>query len=476
MTEPVSPIKCLLILLDGVADRAHAQLGHQTPLQAAHTPNLDQLAALGVNGLYHAARPGISLPSEAAHFFMMGYGADEFPGRGYLEALGEGIFFRPDDVLLLVHLAATRLDGNGLLVVERKPKLQEEAIELIRAISPFDCEDGQVCFEQTRGPSGILRLRGAISPFVTDSDPMMEGQPLLEVAPWIEHGGDPAAERCARLLHRFQVHVFERLRTHPVNVRRHARGLAMINSVITHRAGRALNLETLEQRWGLRVLTLCSAPVYAGVFMAMGGQAELVKEKPCPGDDLSNKLERAFERLKDFDLIHVHSKAPDDAAHTKDPFKKVEVLSALDRGILPVLERVRDHGRLLVVVTGDHSTPSSGEMIHSGEPSPLTIAGPNVWRDAVQGFDEIQCARGALGILLGKDLLNTILSLVDRGKLWGLRDSRFDVPFFPGPRIPFSFDGRGQYDTRGARSCQAPGGTGPTGRRNHGNRKGFKGL
>jgi 2,3-bisphosphoglycerate-independent phosphoglycerate mutase len=452
MTELVSPIKCILILLDGMADRAHVQLGHQTPLQVAHTPNLDQLAALGVNGLYHAARPGVSLPSEAAHFFMMGYGADEFPGRGYLEALGEGIFFRPDDVLLLVHLAATRQDGNRLLVVERKPKMEEEeAIELIRAISPFEGEEGQVCFERTRGPSGILRLRGAVSPFVTDSDPMMEGQPLLEIAPWVEHGGDPATERCARLLHRFQVHVFERLRTHPVNARRRGRGLAMVTSVITHRAGRALNLETLEQRWGLRVLSLSSAPVYAGVFKAVGGRAELVKEKPCPGDDLSSKIERAFERLEEFDLIHVHSKAPDNAAHTKDPSRKVEVLRAVDHGILPVLERVRDHGRLLVVITGDHSTPSSGEMIHSGEPSPLTIVGPNVWRDAVQGFDEIQCARGALGILLGKDLLHYILSLVDRGKLWGLRDSRFDVPFFPGPRTPFSFDGCDQYDTGGAR-------------------------
>lgn len=56
MTEPVSPIKCILILLDGVADCAHVQLGHQTSLQAAHTPNPNQLAALGVNGLYHTER------------------------------------------------------------------------------------------------------------------------------------------------------------------------------------------------------------------------------------------------------------------------------------------------------------------------------------------------------------------------------------------------------------------------------------
>jgi 2,3-bisphosphoglycerate-independent phosphoglycerate mutase len=249
MTDCVSPIKCILILLDGVADRTHAQLGHQTPLQAAATPNLDQLAALGVNGLYHAFRPGVPLPSEAAHFFMMGYG--------------------PDDVLLLARLAAARQDGNGLLIVERKPKLrEEEPIRLIEAISPFECEEGRVCFERTRTASGILRLQGAVSPFVTDSDPMKDGQPLLELAPWLEHAGAPAAERTARLLYRFHVHVFERLENHWVNIHRQDRGLASVNCVITHRAGRTLRLETLRQRWGLRVMSLSSAPVYAGIFKA----------------------------------------------------------------------------------------------------------------------------------------------------------------------------------------------------------------
>jgi 2,3-bisphosphoglycerate-independent phosphoglycerate mutase len=69
-----------------------------------------------------------------------------------------------------------------------------------------------------------------------------------------------------------------------------------------------------------------------------------VKEKPCPGDDLLEKLERAIAALDDFDLIHVHTKAPEDAAHTKDPLKKVEVIQALDRGILPALNRFQTDG------------------------------------------------------------------------------------------------------------------------------------
>ncbi|MCI5125709.1 MAG: hypothetical protein D3925_14850, partial [Candidatus Electrothrix sp. AR5] len=36
--------RCLLILLDGLGDRAYPELGDRTPLQAAHTPNLDNFA------------------------------------------------------------------------------------------------------------------------------------------------------------------------------------------------------------------------------------------------------------------------------------------------------------------------------------------------------------------------------------------------------------------------------------------------
>ena len=60
--------KCILILLDGLGDRAYEELNYLTPLQAAKTPTLDRLAAGGANGLYHAAMLGQALPSENAHF------------------------------------------------------------------------------------------------------------------------------------------------------------------------------------------------------------------------------------------------------------------------------------------------------------------------------------------------------------------------------------------------------------------------
>ena len=58
-------------------------------------------------------------------------------------------------------------------------------------------------------------------------------------------------------------------------------------------------------------------------------------------------------------------------------------------GLSPIVEQVKSQSDLLVVVTGDHATPSSGPLIHSGEAIPILIAGgPNVLADNVTTFNE----------------------------------------------------------------------------------------
>jgi len=291
--------------------------------------------------------------------------------------------------------------------------------------------------QRTKGSSGVLILRGAgLSRHVTDSDPLIIGQPLLKPLPWAGQEEDLSTRRTASLLSAYLVHAHQILDQHPLNLARFEQGLAQVNGVVTQRAGQATNVEPVGLRWGLRVLSLSSAAIYRGVFRALGAAAELLPEDEDPGRDLAAKVEAALQRLDRFDFIHVHSKAPDEAAHAKDPAAKAKVIEALDAGLAGLLRAAEQRGDLLIVVTGDHATPSCGEMVHSGENSPLLLHGAGVWRDAVQGFDEVQCAFGALGLLRGPELMQTILDRLDRGKLWGMRDHPRDLPFYPGPREP----------------------------------------
>ena len=72
-----------VVLLDGLADRAHASLGWRTANEVAHTPNLDRLVASGSNGVLLSLGPGAPPrgASFLAHWAILGYRPEEFPGR-----------------------------------------------------------------------------------------------------------------------------------------------------------------------------------------------------------------------------------------------------------------------------------------------------------------------------------------------------------------------------------------------------------
>ena len=85
---------------------------------------------------------------------------------------------------------------------------------------------------------------------------------------------------------------------------------------------------------------------------------------------------------------------------------------------------------LLTVITGDHSIPSSGFMLHSGEPVPLLIIGNKLRRGETRTFDEVTVAQGSLGFLRGAELMHTILSYTGRGNMFGRYQGPQHRPYF----------------------------------------------
>src|SRR5512136_2163543 len=108
-------MRCILLLLDGLGDRSHPILKGKTPLQAAHTPNLDKIAATGMNGLFHSLLQGAALPSELAHFLMCGYRVEDFPGRGAVNALAEALDVNEGDVSSAVTHSNPIIEGRPLM-------------------------------------------------------------------------------------------------------------------------------------------------------------------------------------------------------------------------------------------------------------------------------------------------------------------------------------------------------------------------
>ncbi len=435
------PKKCILILLDGIGDRSYEQFDFQTPLQTANTPVLDALSKGGANGMYHAASLGQALPSENAHFFMFGYDMPEFPGRGALEALGAGIKLDIRDVAVLSHFACLREFDNSLILAEGKPKAtKDEVDELIKRVKAYQTDGIEIRFNPTGGIRGIITLQGHVSPYFTDSDPFVDGHPLVNVTPWADYQKDTGSQNAATALKEYLTWAYHQLKNHPINQSRKKKGLLPITGLVTQRAGQLKTIPSFTARYGLRGLSMASGMVYWGLSTYIGLDIEKVRDTGEPGRDITDRLKRAHTLINDYDVIHIHTKTPDEAAHTKDPALKKSVIESLDKGIGEGIKPFLDDPEVFIIITADHSTPSEGPLIHSGESVPLTFHGRGVRRDNVARFDEVSTASGALGVVRGKELMYLILNHLDRSKLHGIMDTPIDQPFWPGNYEPFKIE------------------------------------
>lgn len=425
--------RCILILLDGLGDRHQPELG-RTPLQAAYTPHLDAFAARGANGLYHADRLGVALSSPDAHMAMYGYGPEEKPARSILEALGFGIPFTDDEVLLCARLASVEIRDGVYLVRDREPRARpDEITALIQTVASFESQGVRFRLEATGSARQLLKLSGEVSPQLTDADTHRVDVPIAKVKPLALATEDARARTTAAALNEYLTWTHRQLNGHEVNRVRTRSASAPINMVITYFAGRRSRVAKFRERWGLHGLSITHKPVQWGLANLIGMDVIKVADTGNPEEDIAERLTLALENRHRCDFIHVHTMAPDDASHTKSPSAKKHAIEALDRGIGRCVGSLVNDPETLLVVTSDHSTPSSGTLVHSGEPVPLLFVGAGVRQDRVTTFDEVECAWGALGLVRGPELMLSILDQLDRSLLRELRHT-------PDPRLYWKAD------------------------------------
>lgn len=413
-------MKALLIILDGLADRPAKELAGKTPLQAAQTPNLDKLASLGSCGLMHPISPGIASSSDLAHFSLFGYPVSQFPGRGYLEALGEEQNLAKDEIVLRASFVTVKENDGTLEIVSRQDPSLEMQANLAKEVVDEEIASIKIRFVYTGGRQGLLFLKGNVSSHITDSDPFATNLPVTKIQALETALDKKEAEKTAEVLNQFLLRTYQRIKDRPLNF------------LVTKWAGREAKLDSFWDKYGFKGASLASGPLYKGLARLVGLEHFDIEEGVQPEEDLKKRFAKAKELMEqDYDFVHVHTKVPDHAAHTKKPSFKMEKIKQLDKAFSSILKEKVFEKDTLVVITSDHATPSQGELIHSGEPVPLLMLGKNVGRDEVEEFSEVSCLGGALGQIYGRDLMPLILNYTDRIGYFSARPYKKDFPARP---------------------------------------------
>lgn len=372
--------KIIFLILDGLGGLPQ-EIGGKTELEIARTPHLDRFAAEGICGVLDPIYPGFTPGSGPAHLALFGYDPVENNiGRGVLSALGVEFELTGRDVAARLNFCTLDENGNvsdrraGRIATELNEKLCEKIRSQVK--HPPEVE----FFIQTVSEHrAVLVLRGdGLGGLINDTDPQKTGVPPLE-----PHGADEASQKTVKYVSEFLKQVRELLKDeHPANFVL-ARGFAKYEPMMT-----------MEERYGLRSIAIAQYPMYRGLARLVG---MTVPPVPPTYDDMWTQLKANYDR---YDFFFIHFKKTDSYGEDGNFDAKVKVIETVDGWA----EQLRKLNPDVLVVTGDHSTPSVLKS-HSWHPVPALLWAKYARADQVSQFGERSCSQGFLGRMPMKNVL-----------------------------------------------------------------------
>ena len=412
-------MKSILIIADGLGGRPTDRDG-RTCLEAARTPRLDELAERGAVGLVDPIGPGIRPGSDTAHLSLLGYNPHElYTGRGVFECLGIGLDVRPGDICFRANFATVEESGGSLRLVDRRAgRIEAGQKELEKALNGMRLKTPgvDVQFRASTEHRGALLLRGEnLSPRVSETDPHEVGAAIHTAEPTAD--GD-AAKRTAAAVNELTRKSYDLLKDLPLNRTRAAAGKLPANILLVRGAADCPHIPSIASIYGVRGAVIAGGALYRGVALACG--LEPIDVEGATGGldtNLHAKAEATLNALATFDLVFVHIKGTDNAAHDHNAAAKISFIERIDTEFFaPLIQRL-NWRETHVAFTGDHTTAIDyGD--HTADPVPVLFVGPNVRRDDVTSFDERSAARGGLLRFSGQ-VLPMLMSYADHSPKYG---------------------------------------------------------
>ena len=404
-------------------------------------------------------------------------------GRGAFESLGAGMEMRVGDIAFKSNFAVID-DETGVVLRRRVDRAFEEAGPVLcgalngmrvevegswyRVYCQYATEHrcGVVIREEGRDCDGgniLSSMKGVgnggcwgLSDQIEGTDPLKDGLQLRTSVAWAVEGGSVGnkcdgpdesyvkeevmrRERTARVVNAVSDRMRAVLRGHPLNKKREQEGKAAANVVLLRGCGSLLDLETFQEKHGVKACMVAPTKIIAGLGKSVGmdvlevdgatgdyrsdfrskavrmsralvggggcgGFGEIPYADGCRGDPETRTLSLSRSQSS-YGFGFLHIKAVDDASHDRDVSLKVACLEVVDAMLGQLVKALHKAGAGNVVlgITGDHSTPVEyGD--HSHEPVPIMMSTVNDIVGAIP--DEALDAIDMDALPLPEDILN----------------------------------------------------------------------
>ena len=401
--------KAIIFLADGMADSPLEELHGLTPLEYAHTPAMDRIAAAGCSGTFLTLPAGLPTSSDVANMSVLGFHPeDNYPGRGPIEAVSQDIILAPDDVAWRCNLV--NVSADGILKDFSAGHIPDERSRALIAALQKRFGSDEVTFHAGVSYRNLLVLHGKrfsdrVKYFKPDSS---QDLPLAELR-LTPADNTPEAAETVKFLRDLEEKAADFLAAHPLNT-----GVETpANRIWPWSPGRAPKLRRFSDVYaGRRGAIISAVDVIKGIAKCTG-----MKVIDVPGatgfldTNYEGKAAAAVKAIRDFDLVYLHIEAIDECSHIGDLKLKLRAIEDFDaRIVAPVLDALKGETAINFAVLPDHPVPIKLRK-HTTTPVPVAMCGTAFAPDGIDRFSETDAPRGKLGFMKGEDVVRKVLEL-----------------------------------------------------------------
>ncbi len=397
-------MKYIVILGDGMADEPIEVLGGKTPLEAAATPTMDDLAGKGEQGLVKTVPASMKPGSDVANLAVLGYDPEaNYSGRSPLEALSVGVNMEDTDVIFRC---------NIVTVTEGEPYSEKTILD--HSSGEISTADADILMDAVRAAFNNEHFSFYTGTSYRHITVWKEGR-VVDLIPPHDHLGEQIGSYLPQepLLREMMEKSFDILNNHPLNLQRAKDGKNKANSLWFWGAGTKPSLGSFKAKTGLEGVMISAVDLLKGI--AVGAGMESIDVEGANGSLETNyegKADAAVKALledgKDFAYIHVEG--PDEMGHQGNTAHKILSIEYLDSRLIARVKKAMDESgepyRMLILP--DHPTPISCRT-HTSDPVPYILYDSTMERRKISRYSEKEAAATGIFEPTGYKLMDKFL-------------------------------------------------------------------
>ncbi|MDY6985775.1 MAG: hypothetical protein SVE93_05150 [Candidatus Thermoplasmatota archaeon] len=402
----------VLIIISGSSDRPVPKLDNRTPLQYAYKRNLNDLANKGINGLMYPIRAGIK-PGEAISIFsILGYDLKDYPGLSPVVNAALGSSLNPGDLTLRGTFAS--MDDEGRMI---KPDagLEEGGKVLALTLDGMNINGVHISVNSFDEVTSAAKSIGT-----SECGVALHGKGLSNQIKAMANGGIPhfkslngseEAKTTAQILNEFVENATKTLKDSDINRRRKLRRKLPANALILRDPMMVPKIENFNEKYKVKGACVAGHYLVKGVSRLCG--MDVIGVEGATGGKNTNliaKMEGVIEGLINYHFVLLHIKMSDIFGREKDVQGKIDAIERIDAALGYLLQEVGEE--TTIGVTSDYTRSTATGLI-TGDASPILFFSKNARRDEVKEFDELSCVNGNIGRIRGRDVMPTLLNLMD---------------------------------------------------------------